>query len=223
VPVTIRQPPADLSFGGLTLVDVRARRVAAEPIVEWLDRDATRIVPAPAGVTDPARVLLVYFVPRGFDAGGLEYAGASLGPVRRGGTGPARPRSSCKVLGAFRYAPIPQRVLLELEVERALAAWTPFATTMRSSAELPTRCSGYRRLDPRSGTLWPLGTHPPDDATFVPRARFLALYDLPDDATPAALRWDGTDCEESALPARDPLPERLGPDRGPPPMEEFQF
>jgi hypothetical protein len=221
VPVTVRAAPGDLSHARFTLVDERGRRVAAEPIVEWLDGAHETIVPPPAPPPPGEQhLLLVYFVPRALRAGALRYGDATLGPVRRGARGPVRPRSSCKLLGAFGYTPIPRQVLLEVEVTNAFASWTP-VTTAVTAAEgdaPPTRCRGFRRLDTR-GALEEIGTAAMQGALFVPRGRFLAVYDLPEDEAPGTLRWDGTDCEATLIPARAPLPERLGPERGPPRLE----
>lgn len=218
VPVSVSGAPADLAHERFTLLDDRGRRVAAEPIVEWLDSEGTAIVPAPLG-PPPAdrRVLLVYFVPRGLRAGALSYEGATLGTVRRGARGPVRPRSSCRLLGAFGYAPIPRQALAELEVSGAFAAWTPMRTAMTTSdADQPAvRCAGYRRLDARGQLVEPGGATE-DSPAFLPRARFLASYDLPEGETPGTLRWEGTDCEAVPVPERVPLPERLGPELGPP-------
>jgi hypothetical protein len=223
LPVTIRSAPADLAHGRFTLVDERGRRVAAEPIVEWLDAAGTTIVAPPASPPrEEQRVLLVYFVPRALRAGALQYGGATLGPVRRTRTpGPVRPRSTCAILGAFGYVPIPRQLLLEIEVGHAFATWTPLGTAVTSAEGdgPPTRARGHRRLDER-GALEPLGTTPPEDVAFLPKARFLAVYDLPEGEAPGALRWEGTDCDATPVPEREPLPARLGPERGPPRLEE---
>lgn len=222
VPVIVRAPPRDLSLARFTLVDERGRPVAAEPIVEWLDPAGTTIVPPPTEPpADERHLLLVYFVPRSLRAGALRYGESTLGPVRRGARGPVRPRSTCRLVGAFGYAPIPREVLLELEVANAFSGWTPLSTAVTGSVgdAAPTRCRGYRRLDAR-GALEDLGADPPEGVAFVPKARFLAVYDLPEGEAPGALRWEGTDCEATNVPERAPLPDRLGPERGPPRLVE---
>lgn len=221
IPVTVRSPPADQAYERFTLVDERGRAVASEPIVEWLDASGGAVVPPPTlPATDEQRVLLVYFVPKSLRSGALRYGDATLGPVRRGGHGPVRPRSSCRVVGTFSYAPIQREVLLELEVGHAFATWTPMGTSVTSGTDdgVPTVCRGFRRLDAR-GQLLEVGAPPPAGMAFLPNAKFLAVYDLPEGAEPGTLRWEGTDCEASPIPARQPLPERLGPERGPPRLE----
>lgn len=218
IPVTITAPPRDLALGRLALVDERGRPVAAEPIVEWLDPTGTTIVAPPAQPPrDEMHLLLVYFVPRSLRAGALRYAEGTLGPVRRGARGPVRPRSRCEVLGAFGYAPIPREVLVELVVHDAFARWTPLSTTVsgRDTDAPPTRCRGFRRLDAQ-GALLETTASAPSDVAFLHKARFLAVYDLPEGETPGTLRWDGTDCEATDLPERAALPDRLGPELGPP-------
>jgi len=219
IPVAVRNPPADLSLARFGLVDARGRPVAEDPIVEWLDPTGGTIVPPPAlPPTDEQHLLLVYFVPDGLSGGALRYGAATIGPVRRGARGPVRPRSSCTLTGAFGYAPIPRELLLEIEVADAFVTWDPGGTSVTTGDATPTRCKGFRRLDAR-GHLIEWGAQAPATPAFVPRARFLAVYDLPEGEVPGSLRWEGTDCDSTPVPERGPLPERLGPERGPPRLQ----
>lgn len=221
VPVTLERGAPEADTSDFVLATDRGARVASEPIVEWLDETSTTIVerPSDVGSATDRRMLLVYFAPRSFEGGSLLHGGRRLGDVRLGTPGPVRPRSRCELLGAFAYAPIERKLFVELRVERALGTWTPLATAVDAGPEPATSvpCAGYRRLGAR-GELQASGTPAPHEG--YPTVRFLAEYDLPAGSTPGLLAWEGTDCEATAVPERAPLPRRLGPDRGPPLMEE---
>jgi hypothetical protein len=166
-------------------------------------------------------VLLVYIVPRALAAGRLRYGATVLGDVRvTRQAGPTRPRSTCELQGAFGYAPIPRKLLLELRVRRALGGWTPLGTRVvgrLEGAESVTACAGFRRLDAHGRVL--AIDAPPPEAPHPAEMRFLAVYDLPDGTRPERLEWEGTDCDASTVADRAPLPARLGPERGPPALQ----